>query len=145
MPPLRERREDIVPLAEHFLRVHPPRSGRSGYQLDRGAEAPARATTGPATSASWQHVIERAVILSREPPLRLGFLTQASSPPAPVPGRVLRDGELRAFERENIVQALERAGWRVGGAGGAAELLGISPSTLRDRMKVFEIKRLEPA
>jgi transcriptional regulator with GAF, ATPase, and Fis domain len=53
----------------------------------------------------------------------------------------LRDGELRALERDNIVAALERTGWRIAGPGGAAELLGMRPSTLRDRMKAFGISR----
>jgi hypothetical protein len=66
--------------------------------------------------------------------------------PAPLPAEppafaVRSDRELRALERENIVRALDQAAWKVSGPGGAAELLGIHPSTLRDRMRAFGISR----
>jgi transcriptional regulator with GAF, ATPase, and Fis domain len=102
-----------------------------------------------------QHVIERAVILSPEPPLRLDLSlpnVEAEPPLAPVvvappapaaAGTPLKDSELRAMERQNVIAALEKARWRVAGQGGAAELLGIRPSTLRDRMKALGIQRPE--
>jgi len=60
---------------------------------------------------------------------------------------LLRDGEVvaasdwRRLERQNIVNALERCNWKVSGTSGAAELLGLSPSTLESRMKAFTIER----
>ncbi len=48
---------------------------------------------------------------------------------------------MRTRQRTNLVAALEAAGWRVSGKGGAAELLGIRPSTLTDRMKTLKIRR----
>jgi transcriptional regulator with GAF, ATPase, and Fis domain len=87
-------------------------------------------------------VIERAVILSHTPPLRLDLaLPQAAAAPAQRAGAIMTEAELRALERENLVATLERVGWRVAGSGGAAELLGIRPSTLRDRMKALGIQR----
>ena len=55
--------------------------------------------------------------------------------------RVLTETELRKLEKDNIFSALERCEWRVAGAGGAADLLGLSASTLRDRMRSFDIKK----
>jgi transcriptional regulator with GAF, ATPase, and Fis domain len=55
--------------------------------------------------------------------------------------RVLTASDLRALERRNIVRALERSGWRVAGADGAAALLDIKPSTLASRMKALGIQR----
>ena len=60
---------------------------------------------------------------------------------AAAPQAILTAEELRNLERDNIVQALERADWQVGGAGGAAALLGLSASTLRDRMKALGVAR----
>jgi transcriptional regulator with GAF, ATPase, and Fis domain len=48
---------------------------------------------------------------------------------------------LREIERSNMIAALEQAGWRVGGKDGAAQLIGISPSTFKSRMKAFDIER----
>src|SRR5262249_39838463 len=97
----------------------------------------------PGNVRELQHVIERAVILSREGPLRLGLALPASSHvEAPVVrDKGLTDDALRAIERDNLTTAPDRGDWRSSGAGGAAELLGLSPSTLRDRMRVFDIQR----
>jgi len=54
---------------------------------------------------------------------------------------ILTDEEIRNLERENLVRALEVCNWRIQGAQGAAELLGVRPSTLRDRMRAFGIQR----
>jgi transcriptional regulator with GAF, ATPase, and Fis domain len=54
---------------------------------------------------------------------------------------ILTERSLRQLERENMVAALERAGWRVAGADGAAAVLGVSPSTFKSRMKALEIRR----
>jgi transcriptional regulator with GAF, ATPase, and Fis domain len=53
----------------------------------------------------------------------------------------LTDRELREFERQNLLAVIERNGWRLQGERGAARALGLSPSTLRDRMKSFGIRR----
>ena len=91
-----------------------------------------------------QHVIERAVILAREGPLRLDLALPAAGAvvePIVPKERVLTDDALREMERVNLTTALDRCDWRISGLGGAAELLGLSPSTLRDRMRVFDIQR----
>jgi transcriptional regulator with GAF, ATPase, and Fis domain len=54
---------------------------------------------------------------------------------------VLTDADVRALERSNLLLALERSGWKVQGPTGAARALGLSPSTLRDRMKSFGLRR----
>jgi len=48
---------------------------------------------------------------------------------------------MRAFQRDNTIKALEQSNWKVSGAGGAAELLGIRPTTLADRIRTYKIKR----
>jgi PAS domain S-box-containing protein len=143
VPPLRQRREDVVLLARHFLQIQSRNLGRAGLVLEDRHEKMLLAYDWPGNVRELQHVIERAVILSREPPLRLDLsLPVPSATQVPPSGnQVLTDSAVRALERDNIVSALERCGWRISGADGAAELLGVSPSTLRDRMRSFDIQR----
>src|SRR5262249_23415188 len=71
VPPLRERREDIVPLAEHFLRTQSTKLGRQGLALGEAHTRLLEAYAWPGNVRELQHAIERAVILSVVPPLRL--------------------------------------------------------------------------
>ena len=147
IPPLRERREDVVPLAQHFLRTSSRNLGRQGLSLDDEQQRQLAAYDWPGNVRELQHVLERAVILSPVPPLRLDLALPREAPATAgaVSGRVLKDEQLRALERENLRSALEQANWQVSGPGGAAELLGINPSTLRDRMRAFELQRPKPS
>jgi transcriptional regulator with GAF, ATPase, and Fis domain len=65
----------------------------------------------------------------------------APAPPAPGTDEILTERTLRELERRNTLAALERCGWRVAGEDGAARLLGVSPSTLKSRMKALELER----
>lgn len=150
VPPLRQRHEDVVQLAQHFLDVTCKDFGRKPIKLSR---AQAEALTGydwPGNVRELKSVIERAVILSQSSILRLdlalpemavqsGRAKQRSSEPAR--DTVLTEKELKALQKKNILAALKQANWRVSGKGGAAELLGIRPTTLNDRIRTFGIKR----
>jgi transcriptional regulator with GAF, ATPase, and Fis domain len=140
---LRERQEDILPLAEQFLAAQSTKLGRSGLALTDVHARLLENYSWPGNVRELQHVIERAVILSPRPPLRLEAALPASgSGQEPAASqRVLTETELRMLEKGNIVSALERCEWRVAGAGGAADLLGLSASTLRDRMRSFDIRK----
>ena len=146
VPPLRSRKEDVVSLAEAFLRRYCQKLGRKPPAFNATQRDVLLAYDWPGNVRELENVIERAVILSRDGPLHLDLaLSIGSQGPASAPPssgeRVLTDTELRALERDNLVAALERASWRVSGNGGAAELLGIRPSTLRDRMKSLGVRR----
>jgi transcriptional regulator with GAF, ATPase, and Fis domain len=54
---------------------------------------------------------------------------------------VLTEKELKALQKRNLINALKQANWRVSGKAGAAELLGIRPTTLNDRLRAFGIKK----
>lgn len=141
IPPLRQRREDIVTLARHFLARSQRTLGRSGLAFTDEQLQELCNYDWPGNVRELEHVIERAVILAgttRRLELSLDGLHRNSVAPS---GAVLTDEELRALERGNLVVALEQAQWRVGGKGGAAQLLGLQPSTLRDRMRSFGIER----
>ena len=87
-------------------------------------------------------MIERAVITSRSGSLHLDFSGDdqgaisavSQGPGEDRPVEVVSDAEMKRRERENLVAALERTGWKVYGADGAAELLGIRPTTLASRI-----------
>ena len=57
------------------------------------------------------------------------------------PSELLTDADIRAIERANIIAVLSHTDWRISGTDGAAEFLGLKPSTLTYRMKSFEIER----
>jgi len=148
LPPLRERREDIAPLAEAFARRYALRIGRSLSPISGESLRALEAHSWPGNVRELQNVVERAVIMSRDGRLQFErFLPdvgeRASQPialEADAGTRVLTELELRRFERDNLVRALNACNWRVAGNGGAAQLLGMNPSTLTSRIKALGIR-----
>ena len=165
LPPLRDRGDDVVLLARAFAERAAARHGEPVPVLEPADERALRSYGWPGNVRELQNVVERAVITSTRRRLELArFLPPApraetgpadaeisgsghpdgpegvSSGPA-ASKRILREEEVRRFERENLVRALELSGWRVAGEGGAAERLGIPPSTLRSRMKALGVER----
>ena len=148
VPPLRERGEDIIYLARHFLQKTCSDFGRVPMQLTRSQAALLRAYSWPGNVRELKNVIERAVILSPRNILRLDL--SMSNPAAYVGNahalaqddeRILTESEMRELQKKNLLIALKQADWKVSGAGGAAELLGVKPTTLADRIRTFGVKR----
>ncbi len=148
VPPLRERGEDIVQLAQHFLEQTCKDFGREPMTLTRAQAANMKAYGWPGNVRELKNVIERAVILSPGKTLRLdlsmpGFDVNEDDVTVPEPrdDEVLTETGMRDFQRANLIKALEQTNWKVSGAGGAAELLGVRPTTLADRIRTYKIKR----
>ena len=148
VPPLRERGEDIVQLAQHFLEQTCKDFGRDALTLTRTQTANLRAYGWPGNVRELKNVIERAVILSTGKVLRLDLsmpgLTVDSvevAIAAAANDEVLTESDMRDFQRSNITRALERANWKVSGHGGAAEILGVRPTTLADRVRTHKIRK----
>ena len=141
VPPLRTRREDIPSLVWHFIRTRQRALGRAVEAVPEAAMAALQAYDWPGNIRELQNVIERALILSPGPALRvdeaLGVL--AAEPVAPG-GPPVTDG-LQEAERAHILRILRECRWRVEGPKQAAERLGLRPSTLRHRMRKFGLKR----
>jgi transcriptional regulator with GAF, ATPase, and Fis domain len=118
--------------------------GREVPDLAPEAERRLAAYDWPGNVRELQNVLERAIITARDAGLDLERVLPAPAPADPrVPdAAVLRTDELRELERRNILRALEATGWKVAGEAGAANLLGIKPSTLASRMKALGISRL---
>jgi transcriptional regulator with GAF, ATPase, and Fis domain len=149
VPPLRDRDEDIVQLAQHFLERVCNDFGRPLMTLTRAHANDLRDYHWPGNVRELKNVIERAVILSPANVLRLDLsmpnreIAQTVAA-ADEPGQgeqVLTEKEMREFQRKNLVAALQETNWRVSGPAGAAELLGVKPTTLADRIRTFGIKR----
>ncbi len=161
VPPLRERGDDVIALAQHFLQQTSKDFGRKPLQLTQRQADWLRSYPWPGNVRELKNVIERAVILSTGNSLRLdlslpdepsdanadsyddaaGGQGTVTSQSRAEPATVMTDAQLRELERNNLVAALERSGWKVSGSGGAAELLGVKPSTLSDRMRSWNISR----
>jgi transcriptional regulator with GAF, ATPase, and Fis domain len=145
LPPLRKRSEDIPLLAEHFLNLLCRKLGRPKPRMTLATVQALQKYPWPGNVRELQHVIERAVItaeggrLTVELPSASPPSGRASPTPAPATSRILTDAELRQLEADNIRAALTHTKGKVSGAGGAAELLGMKPTTLASRIKSLGI------
>jgi transcriptional regulator with GAF, ATPase, and Fis domain len=147
VPPLRARREDVPLLAEQFL-VQATKRHKRNARLSDGNRRALQGYDWPGNVRELQNAIERAVITATDGRLDLqlpGHEPAATSPPAPVTAsqEILTDAAIRELERQNLIAALDRTDWRVYGPGGAAELLGLRPTTVTSRMQRLGLKRAE--
>jgi two-component system, NtrC family, response regulator AtoC len=147
LPALRERSEDIAPLAEHFVRVLAPRVGRPEVPLSPEALAALARYRWPGNVRELRNVIERALILTRGPRIELSALpAEVQGPGTPLPSsggfQLPAEGlDLEALERDLLRQALERTG---GNRTRAGRLLGISRHALAYRLKQLEAEGIVP-
>ena len=154
VPPLRHRREDVPLIAAHFLAGVARDLKRPTPRLTQANVHELQAYDWPGNVRELRNVIERAVIVSRGAGLRFDLSSDqetgtsrpalAQSSPAQTGDsgiEVISESEMRRRERQNLIAALESTGWTVYGSGGAAELLGIKPSTLASRIKKMGIVR----
>lgn len=150
VPPLRERGDDIVQLASHFLERACMELGHRSLTLSRQQAALLKRYEWPGNIRELKNVIERAVILSQGKVLRLDLAmanileTERNAAKTGAPAEtatIMTEADFRDLERKNMLSALQRTDWRVSGPNGAAKLLGIKPTTFTDRMKKHRIRR----
>ena len=149
LPPLRARKDDIPLLAAHFVAQASKRYGLPMLRLSNEDGERLRRYEWPGNVRELQNVIERAIILSKGDRLRLDLAlagVPAAMPSAPAAVNsgtdepILTDQEWRERDRANLLNALERTEGRIYGPGGAAELLGLKPTTLTSRLRAHKIK-----
>ena len=141
VPPLRERREDIPLLTRYFVQKHAQRMDRKVERIPTQATEALTNYDWPGNIRELQNVIERSVILSNGPELKVAMpeVTERSSPAAlRAPGSDVSD----TTERARILQTLKDAKGIVGGPNGAAARLGLKRTTLQSRMRKYNIGRL---
>src|SRR5262245_22052268 len=129
LPPLRDRPEDIPLLVWEVIQRRQHELGRRIESVPDGAMQALVAYPWPGNVRELANVIERALILSHGQELRLDAFRASIRPPARPSQR------LDEVERAHFLRVLESCRWRITGAGNAAEILGLRPSTLRSRLR----------
>lgn len=132
VPPLRLRLEDIPLLVQVFINEFNKQMGRKVHSVSKMTMSLLQQYEWPGNIRELRNVIEHAVILSQGDTLNLEMpkdLTEASS----------REPSLEDSERQVILRVLEKTGWRIKGANGAAEILKLKPSTLYSKMEKLGI------
>jgi transcriptional regulator with GAF, ATPase, and Fis domain len=137
IPPLRERREDIPLLINHFVRKFSAKTGKKIETVSPNVIETLQAYDWPGNVRELENVIERAVIVSQGKQLKLDDWLPHTGARLDEPTIVT----LEELERHHILKVLEMTGWRISGERGAAKMLNINASTLRSRMEKLEIKR----
>ena len=128
MPPLRERREDIPLLIEHFLRKYAARMGKSITSIPAKTMEALVQWAWPGNIRELENFVERSVILTPGTVLQVP-LSELLTPAAKGSGKTLRERE-----RERILQALRECNGKMGGPEGAAARLGLKRTTLQSRL-----------
>ena len=136
--PLRQRKEDIPLLAVHFVGLAAAKFNFPLPRLTQTNILQLQQYDWPGNVRELQNVIERGVITSGSGVLRFELSLDAFGDIMP---DVLPDAEMKHRERDNILTALQRTGWKIYGPNGAAELLDIKPTTLASRIKRLGLKR----
>ncbi|MFH1137108.1 MAG: sigma 54-interacting transcriptional regulator [Pseudomonadota bacterium] len=139
VPPLRERKEDIPPLAAHFLTLHAGKLNKNISYIPEREMRKLMRYDWPGNIRELQNVIERGVILSLGPDFRMPEL-ETDLPPATGPDD---EDTLPENEKRHLIRVLEKTGWQVAGKKGAAAILGVPASTLAFKMKKLGLGRPE--
>jgi transcriptional regulator with GAF, ATPase, and Fis domain len=149
--PLRYRKEDIPLLTEYFLELIQRKTNRKLPRLSASNLKQLQNYDWPGNVRELQNVIERAAITSQghafhfvlpesdesDNSLQLTTASLASQDES----EVVPESEMRRRERQNVIAALQKSKWKIYGEGGAAELLGIKPTTLSSRIKKMKIRK----
>jgi len=139
IPPLRERLDDLVILAEYFISKFSQKLGKHVDRISSATLAALRNYHWPGNVRELENIIERAMVASPGSVLRLvDHLQPPEETPQP---ESATDLTLAEVERRHITQVLEKVHWRIAGDAGAAKILGMHPSTLRNRLLKLNIRR----
>jgi len=139
IPPLRQRKEDIPLLVNHFVAKFNKKTGKKIDAVSKETMNALQEYHWPGNVRELESVIERAVITSQGTALQVldrfdTFLKKGDQSGEEV--KALAD-----LEQDHILQVLQKTGWRIEGQNGAAVLLGLNPSTLRARIRKYGIRR----
>jgi PAS domain S-box-containing protein len=136
VPPLRQRKEDIPLLVEHFVNGYAKKFGKTITSVSPRALQTFQNHSWPGNVRELANAIERAVIHAKGNVLHSIDRFEEISEEPPFSAKTLEE-----VEREHIIRTLENTGWRIEGPHGAANILGLNPSTLRTRMVKLGIQR----
>ena len=139
IPPLRQRKEDIPLLVDHFVAKFNKKTGKRIETVSKDTLDTLMAHDWPGNVRELESIIERAVITSEGTGLRIldRFVNAVKTG-----AQEAQDAKgLAELQRDRILQVLRQTNWRIEGKNGAAEILGLNPSTLRSRMRKDGIRR----
>jgi transcriptional regulator with GAF, ATPase, and Fis domain len=142
LPPLRERKEDLVPLTNYFLEKIAKRLGTRKIATTETSLKQLLAYHWPGNIRELEHLIERSILLSSGDTIKefhLPFKKEGPSNASTSHKLVIKT--IDEQEREYIMSVLKHCNGRIAGTGGAADLLGVPASTLTSKMKRLGIKR----
>ncbi|MEZ4550047.1 MAG: helix-turn-helix domain-containing protein [Desulfobacterales bacterium] len=136
MPPLRDRKDDIPLLLDYYVKKISRRMGKTIGVIPAGVMDALQHYAWPGNVRELENVLERAVINSSGPKLRLVDELKKQSPDSDT-----KQKTMEAVECDHILRVLEQTRWKVGGKNSAAEILGLDRSTLRARMRKLNIQK----
>jgi len=147
VPPLRERKDDLLLLVEYFVQRYGVKAGKEIRSIDKKTLDMLQSYDWPGNIRELQNVIERSVILSTGNVFSVDELWLSKKSVSPIPpvkaSPLAKDRVESRSEREIIEAALAATRGRVSGPSGAAAKLGIQPSTLEARIKILKINKLQ--
>lgn len=141
MPPLRERKEDIAPLAAHFLNIYSRKTGKTVRDISAGILENMKNYHWPGNIRELENLIERNVVITRDDVITSMVLPAmiertAAITPEEMPIRTMTENE-----RAHILNALKKCNGKIWGTGGAASLLNLPPTTLNSKMRKLGIRK----
>jgi chemotaxis protein methyltransferase CheR len=132
--PLRERKEDITPLIEHYVNLYSKKLNKPIEIIPKSAMQRLIDYSWPGNVRELENIIERAIITSNSRTLKVESLSKTEN-------KSSKQLTLEENEINHIVETLEKTSWKISGPNSASELLKINPQTLRSRMLKLRIKR----
>jgi len=142
LPPLRERHEDIAPLANFFVGRYSKNAGRKVSGISPKVVQELKSYLWPGNVRELEHLIERSVLLTTDSTLREIYLPKGRSESKNEPIELTKR-TLEEVERAYIIEVIKRCSGKVAGAGGAAEYLDVPATTLHSKIKKLKISKGE--
>ncbi|MDB4922952.1 sigma-54 dependent transcriptional regulator [Mucilaginibacter sp.] len=140
LPPLRERKEDILLLARHFIKFYSNREGKKVIGMSEQAAKEMVNHSWPGNVRELENLIERSVLMATGPKIEYITLSKGVQKPELPEDDPEKMKTMEEHVRDYILTVLKRCNWKIYGKGGAAEILGMNVSTLNSRIKKLGIK-----
>lgn len=139
--PLRQRMDDVPVLVRHFINKYNEKVGRNVNSYTEAGMEKLMQYDFPGNIRELENMVERAIILSKGNKLNIEAVLPSEEKKAKQKRGADKFLSFEDMQRNHIIEALRRTGWRVSGEGGAAELLGMNHKTLSSRMRKLNIHR----